>query len=169
MPATRKVHSFTLNKREDEMLYGRVGMDNPYMHYAWATLKELYDRTGWNLKTTPVAVIVDHGRIAATGIAGDGMHVIHSRCDRLGRKGAPYSECKYCGEEWHAEQLALRRLGLNARGMDMFLYGHWHLCLKCEELCRRAGVSRVFLLEGCEALFDHDHPGTVIGKPEQFA
>lgn len=152
--------------------YEYVGMDNEFMKAAYEKAKELYEIKKWNLKTTPVAVIVRDGKILSFGVAGNGMHPTYGKCDRLDLPGSPYTACDYCVEIEHAEQYALRALKwskISPYGADLYLYGHWHMCPKCVQSARDQGIKRLVLLTDSERLFDRHHPDTVIGKPEQFS
>ena len=43
----------------EKTIYEYVGLDNPTMRVAYYMAKALYEMHNWNLKTTPVALIVD--------------------------------------------------------------------------------------------------------------
>lgn len=152
--------------------YRHVGIGDPNMRMAYDIARAFYRYRGWNLKTTPVAVIAKGGRVLSVGVSGDGMHAMLGECARLDLPGSPYGLCEWCREEKHAEHDALLRLdpalAAEARGATCYLYGHWRMCDGCVESLRIAGVTDLALLSHSRILFDRHDPETVIGRPEQF-
>jgi deoxycytidylate deaminase len=149
--------------------YQYVGLDQPPMRLAYDLAKALYGVRKWNMKACPVAVIALDGRILSWGFSGNGKHQIDGICGRLGRDGAPYSDCPWCEEEEHAERYALFSSRETVAGADVYLYGHHRMCESCIRSMRTAGIKRLFLLDNAATLFDHKHPESVIGKRGQFS
>lgn len=155
----------------EESIYRYVGIDNLAMHFAYMRAKELYMHRRWNKKTTPVAVIMKNNEPISWAASANGAHAIEGKCYRLNKRGSDYSECGWCSEDNHAEQIALRRAkeqNQSVHGCDLYLYGHWHMCETCRKALKEAGIENLFLLENAAVLFDRHHPKTVIGKEEQF-
>ena len=159
-----------MNKINVEYQY--VGMDDLAMRFAYDRAKELYMHRGWNLKTTPVAVIMRGAEPLVWAAAAEGRHALHGRCDRLHRRDAPWDACDWCREDQHAEQIALRyarEQNLDVRGTTCVVYGHYYMCDACVAALQKAGVEKFVLMRDSERLFDRHHKDTVIGKPAQFA
>lgn len=148
--------------------YRHVGIEDRHMRMAYDIAKSFYRPKRWNLKTTPVCVIVKDQTVIGIGIAGGGMHPMRAECARLYRPGSPYSECEWCQEEAHAEQEALRALKADPRGATAYLYGMYHMCETCRAAMAAVGIEDLVLLGGAEVLFNRHDPGTVIGTPRQF-
>lgn len=138
------------------------------MNAAYQIAKGYYSAYGWNVKTTPVAIIVKRGRAIGIGVSGNGMHPILRKCYRSARPGSPYSDCSHCDEHEHAETRAVRECKQDLKGATCYMYGHWHCCARCESVMETMGVREVVLMEGCERLFDRHHKDTVVGSPDQF-
>ncbi|MEI6304426.1 MAG: deaminase [Candidatus Taylorbacteria bacterium] len=73
--------------------------------------------------------------------------------------GQKYWLCPGCAScRQHAESRAVkdaisRHGGGKVRGADLYLYGHWWCCKPCWDRMIKAGISRVFLVEGATELF----------------
>jgi len=82
--------------------------------------------------------------------------------------GQKYWLCPGCSpSRIHAETLVVknaRRKGVNTRGADVYLWGHWWCCEPCWDAMISAGIRDVYLLEGSERLFNKNHPDHIIGK-----
>lgn len=154
--------------KEATTMYRHVSIQDPHMRVAYDLARSFYRLKRWNLKAAPVCVIVKDGRVLGIGISGGGMHQMTGTCARLGREGAPYSDCEWCAEPQHAEQDALRSLKTDPRGATAYLYGHWHMCQACRAAMEAVGLTDWVLLDNAEALFDHRNPETVIGSATQF-
>ena len=151
------------------MNYHYTSLEDKSMRLAYDVAKSFYRLNSWNQKACPVAVIRKNDAVLAIGVSGDGMHQMTAHCDRLDKPGSPYTECKWCVETLHAEQDAIRRLKTDPKGALCYLYGHFHACKACISAMEVLGILDVVLLEGSETLFNRHDPGTIIGKPEQFA
>lgn len=152
--------------------YNRVSLENPWMRLAYNIAKGFYWVRGWNLKTTPVAVIVSpSGQYLGHGACADGMHAIKGTCNRLEEKGTSYDTCPYCHEDEHAEKRALKA-ALSKQpyliGSSIYIYGHYKVCDHCIQELHRNGIYHIYILENAEVLFDRHHKDTVLGTPKQF-
>lgn len=72
------------------------------------------------------------------------------------KTGERYDLCGLCRGA-HAEATAVQRAqakGIDVRGADVYLYGHWWCCAACWTAMIDAGITRVFLPEGATELFE---------------
>ncbi len=146
-----------------------TSLGNKFMKVAYSIAKSLYNKTKWNLKTTPVVVIVKDNKIITTGVANKGQHVLQQKCKRLGRSGTPYTDCKWCISEEHAEIIALENCkGQNIKDATAYLYGHYKFCKPCLQALKNRGVRTFVVLDDAIILFDRHHPNTVLGTKNQF-
>ncbi len=152
-----------------EVEYQYVSLENRFMRMAYNTAKALYKKTKWNLKTTPIVIIAKDDKFITLGIANNGQHVLQQKCDRLGKSGTPYTDCKWCVNEEHAEIHALKNCkGQDIKDATVYMYGHYHLCNPCLLALKDRGVTDFVLLENSKVLFDRHHPDTVLGTEKQF-
>ncbi len=152
----------------EKVKYRYVDMSNPFMRQAYLYARRLYDRHEWNEKACPVVVLALDGKAIACEASGGGMHQEEEYCARFGLPKSDYSLCRWCKEDEHAEQRALRWLKVNPAGADLYLYGHYRMCDACVKAMHKAGIYDFYLLDGADALFNHHAPTSIIGKPEQF-
>lgn len=150
------------------MKYHYVDKDNLYMKIAYQIAKCLYLTNKWNLKTTPICIIVKDNAIISVGISGNGMHPLTANCDRLNKPGSDYSLCKYCTEAEHAEIRAISELKTDPKGARCYLYSHYYACENCIAKLAEIGIRDIVLLYNSDILFDRHKEGTVIGSPDQF-
>lgn len=150
------------------MKYERTSLKDPFMNAAYQVAKGYYQAFAWNVKTTPVAILVKKGQVQAIGVSGNGMHPLIRKCYRSARPGSPYSDCSHCQANMHAEMRALQECKTDPKGSVCYVYGHWRCCSNCEAAMEVMGVKKVVLLDGCETLFDRHHKDTVIGTSRQF-
>jgi len=150
------------------MIIKYCGTTDKFMKAAYQIAKGYYAVNGWNKKTTPVCILVKGKKIISIGVSGNGMHPILAHCDRENHPGSPYSHCKYCSNDQHAEIRAISELKTDAYGAVAYLYGHHHLCSNCESELVKIGVRTVFFLQKSDKLFDRHHLKTVIGWKKQF-
>lgn len=149
--------------------YEYVGIENPHMRRAYEMAKHYYMLKRWNLKTTPVAVLVKADTPVSIGICANGMHAVEGKCGRLKESGLPYDACQWCAEEEHAERKALQAAyDADLNGADIYLYGHYKMCGSCIRALKNRGVKRFILLENSQTLFDRHNPDTVLGTDKQF-
>lgn len=151
------------------MQYEYVSLDNEWMRLAYKLAKNLYFINKWNLKTTPVAIIVKNNRYITHGICADGAHPLQAKCDRLDTKGSSYETCEYCREDQHAERKALQEAyDKDLAGAIIYVYGHYKLCDSCIKALNERGIFSCVLLENSKILFDRHDPDTVLGTEKQF-
>lgn len=154
----------------DKVHYSYVDIHNTWMRVAYNFAKGLYEINKWNLKTTPVAILVSKdGSFISMGVCADGAHPIQAKCGRLASSGQPYTNCEFCAEEQHAERKALRKAyDKDLTRAKIYVYGHYKLCDSCvKALCDR-GIDTFYLLENADVLFNRHHPDTVLGTNKQF-
>ncbi|MDD5251038.1 MAG: hypothetical protein PHT12_00215 [Patescibacteria group bacterium] len=114
------------------------------------------------------SVIVRAGAILGIGANGSNYHKEHGcrRVELKCRSGEGYDLCEGCSPKNHGEPTAIRDVleqGLDPRGADLYLWGHWWCCQPCWEAMEEAGIAQVYLLVGSEVLFNRDVPGNIIG------
>ncbi|HEY9584174.1 MAG TPA: deaminase [Candidatus Paceibacterota bacterium] len=75
--------------------------------------------------------------------------------------GKKYWLCPGCASsKCHAEQLAVKdakKKGLDIKGADLYLWGHWWCCKPCWDNMIEAGIKDVFLLSESEKIFNGAH------------
>ncbi len=83
------------------------------------------------------------------------------------KSGQRYWLCPGCaGFEDHSESRAVKdavKHQGNIKGADMYFWGHWWCCKPCWDKIIKAGINRVFLMEGSEVLFNPKNPKNIIG------
>ena len=133
--------------------YSRVSADNAFMQVA----KRNMEKSGCRKHATS-AVIVKDGKIVAEG-SNAGIFV--SICPRVYKgygTGEGYRYCKeYCGQLGHAEVIAVRdgqAKGVDLRGSDVYLYGHWWACKNCWDTMLAVGISNVYVTDQSHELFN---------------
>lgn len=115
------------------------------------------------------AVVVKDGHSIGRGANGSDYHKTHE-CERV-RLGIPtgqgYELCEGCSPKNHAEPKALedvRANGLDSRGADIYLWGHWWCCEPCWKAMMSGGIRDVYLLENSEVLFNKTNPDNILGR-----
>lgn len=142
-----------------------VDASNSYM----ALAKEFARQNSLDAVMPGAAVIVKDGVVLGRGTNGSDYHKKH-KCQRaiLGCKsGEGYELCEGCHPKNHSEPSAIREAstsGNDTNGADLYIWGHWWCCEPCWDAMIRAGISRVFLLENSEVLFNKEHPKNIVGK-----
>ncbi len=115
------------------------------------------------------SVIVKDGKVIAKGTNGSDYHEKFP-CERVIRNiptGQGYDLCEGCHPKNHGEQRAIHDSevqGVDVRGSDLYLWGHWWCCEPCWNVMINAGIENVFLVEGSERMFDKNHPENIIGR-----
>lgn len=141
-----------------------VPADNEFIAFAKAFAKEhSLDKVMPN-----ASVIVRGGEIIAAGANGSDYHETHE-CERVKQNmpsGQGYELCEGCHPKNHGEQTAIndaKEKGVDPKGADIYLWGHWWCCESCWDKMIAAGINNVYLLEGSETLFNKDHEGNIVG------
>jgi deoxycytidylate deaminase len=140
-----------------------VPADNPFMREA----QKVRNEESTESRHPTGAVIVKNGIVIGKGanqskIRNPQSLKLHSKyCIRrmLGvPTGTKYWLCPGCAtHHQHAESRAtadVKKRGVDARGADLYLYGHWWACEPCWNAMIDAGIANVYLLEGSEELFN---------------
>lgn len=83
--------------------------------------------------------------------ANNDTGVYVSECPRMEMPtGVGYELCKdVCKQEGHTEIRVLRKAddsGIDTRGSELFLWGHWYCCDPCIGAMERAGVKKYYVL-----------------------
>ena len=153
--------------------FGYVPSDDPFMLAA----KEAQEGLSTDRQHGTGAVIVQNGQIVGRG--GNktfyrrsfwvNLHATGWICPRKWLKtpsGQKYYLCPGCSSSKdHAEPRAIadaQRNGHETKGVALYLYGHWWCCHGCWDAILEAGISKVYLLEGSEILFNRDHPDNIL-------
>lgn len=142
-----------------------VPPDNEFMRTARQEARE------YSLdKVMPVGVtIVEQGGIIGIGANGSSYHETHE-CERVKLKcksGQGYELCEGCHPKNHGEVKAVVSMiqsGIDPRGCDLYLWGHWWCCQACWKVMDIVGIGQVYLMEGSEILFNKEHPDNVVGR-----
>ena len=118
------------------------------------------------------SVIVKNDKVIAMGANGSDYHKTHE-CERVKQNiptGQGYELCEGCHPKNHGEPKAIAaaaKAGVNLAGADVYLWGHWWCCEPCWNSMISVGISKVYLLENSEVLFNKQHPDNIVGR--QFA
>lgn len=153
-----------------------VSLDNIYMRQAYTQAKQIHatDRLTQSVKkmTITSSIVVQNDAVVGKGINGDGWHQSNNRCIRIEKglsTGVGYDQCPGCHGDNHAERVALRQAGEQARGANLYLYGHWWICASCWNAITEAGIAHIYMLDKAEYLFDRNESTSVIGTSAQYA
>lgn len=99
--------------------------------------RELAEQSTSARKTAAIVVFDDV-------IIGQGSNTHTEPCKRQGfPTGVGYDLCDGCNYDNHAEANALK--DIDARGADLYLYGHYYLCDLCLDKVRKAGIRNVYI------------------------
>ena len=153
------------------MKYQYISIQNKWMRVAYDKAKQLYLLKRWNLKTTPICVIVNNNNhMISIAACANGTHPLIGKCDRLAEAKTAYSNCKFCQYDQHAEYLALKNIPewVNLKHARMYLYGHYRVCSHCQKALQDRGINKYYLLKDSHILFDRHNPKTVVGTRQQF-
>lgn len=111
----------------------------------------------------------DGGQVSC-GANGSSCHET-TGCERvrLGCKsGQGYELCEGCSPRNHSEAKAIANAHVQGvddlRGYHLYLWGHWWCCKDCWAAMDEAGISRVFLMEGSERLFNKEHSENIVDQ-----
>lgn len=135
-----------------------VPANHPFMLVAARAREELAGDPSY-----PVGIVlVKDGQVVAR--AGNGFNrgrQVHV-CPRLVLEcpsGTGYDLCALHDAPGHAERMVLQeatRLGIEPRGADVYLYGHWWACEPCWSAMIQAGVRDVYVVDDAHEWFSRD-------------
>ncbi len=134
--------------------------------------------TSTELQQSTGAVVVKDGILIGRGsnqaaLPGRFLQELHKNgwCVRKQlhvASGTKYWLCPGCAKSHHhGEARAVRNALSNAgdiSGAELYLWGHWWACKPCWDVMLAAGITKLYLLEGSERLFNPKSPDSVIGK-----
>lgn len=149
----------------DGRCYRYVGAQNPHMAFA----RDFARNYSLDEVMPTASVVVSNGVILGAGANGSDFHKKY-KCRRiiLGCKsGEGYEFCEGCHPKNHSERRAIqaaKNKGCDTTGANLYLWGHWWCCQSCWDAILKAGISKVFLLEYSEALFNKEHPDNIVGR-----
>jgi deoxycytidylate deaminase len=147
----------------EERTIGYVPADNEFMREA----KRVRDTMSTDRNHSTGAVVVLNGEIVGRGanqsaLKNDKLLDFHKNtfCVRRFLKiktGTKYWLCPGCSSSRHhgetrAVKDALKNKG-SIQGADLYLYGHWWCCRPCWDEMIKAGIDKVYLVEGATELF----------------
>lgn len=146
-----------------EILY--VSADNEFIQAA----KQFAKENSLDKEMPNSSVIVKGGKIIAAGANGSDYHKTHV-CERVKQNipsGQGYELCEGCHPKNHGEFSAItnaKEKGVDTKGADLYLWGHWWCCEACWGQMIKAGIKNVYLLEDSEKLFNKSHPDNIVGR-----
>jgi deoxycytidylate deaminase len=142
-----------------------VPQDNPYMVRA----KRLAKKYKSNLRHPAAALVAKNGTVVGEGSIGNNPTHLKG-CERVFLNlptGEGYERCPGCADHFHSEARAIadaKEKGADARGADLYLWGHWWCCEPCWRAMIEAGIANVYLLKGSEVFFNKSHPANILGR-----
>lgn len=96
------------------------------------------------------SIIVRDGAIVGRETNDSNFHARHG-CKRGGfPTGKGYELCEGCQPRNHSEQKALE--GIDTRGADLYLWGHWYCCESCLGAIKRKGIKNIYIEQAYEDL-----------------
>lgn len=100
-------------------------------------------------KQETLAVIENNGRF---WVGRNDCQVHTNKCPRDAKgckSGEGYDLCRIiCMQEGHAEVMACKAAGENARGGTLYLYGHTYCCDACRKVMDEHGIVKVVIMKG---------------------
>jgi len=97
-------------------------------------------------KVTTIAIIVNNGEY---WVGTNWCEIPQETCprDEQGFKtGEGYELCKdVCLQRYHAEIDACINAGLNAKGADLYLIGHYYCCDDCKKVMKEFGIKNIHI------------------------
>lgn len=117
-------------------------------------------------------VLVQKGKIIGRGANGSLYHELNG-CERVRQNiptGENYELCEGCSPKNHSEPRAVldaMQAKQNISGAEAYLWGHWWCCDSCWQTMIENGVTKVYLLQNSQELFNKEAAKNVVGR--QFA
>ena len=137
----------------DKRRYFYVSEENEFMREA----KKVAESKSLDREWPTGVVVVKDGSIIGRGANGSEYHLQHG-CERkrLGiATGERYDLCEGCDPKNHGEPRAIRDAG-DARGADVYMWGHWWCCEPCRQAMIDAGINKVYLMKGIYERFSQN-------------
>lgn len=149
---------------EGEIVY--TSADNEYLVLA----KEFAREFSLDKNMPNASVIVRDGQVLGIGANGSNYHD-NNGCERVRQDiptGQGYELCEGCHPKNHGEQSAINNTlaqypDLDLNGAEVYLWGHWWCCESCWQAMLAQGITKVYLVEGSERLFNRESPDNIIG------
>ena len=118
--------------------------------------KKATEGTGCTKQPTG-AVLVKNGKIISTATNASFKAPVCPRVLRGSATGTDYYLCKeICKQNGHSELMAVRKAmekGIETKGGDIYLWGHWWCCQPCWEEMIKGGIANVYLEENATDKF----------------
>jgi deoxycytidylate deaminase len=98
-----------------------------------------------------MALIINNGRAWSGTNNCDNEQRI---CPRIGYPtGTHYEMCKeICKQQGHAEEMACKQAGEEARGGTLYLAGHTYACDNCIKIMKQYGIKRLMICDTLEEI-----------------
>lgn len=145
-----------------------VPHDHEHMNAASGAREQ---KSGDPLYPVGIAIVRD-GEVLVT--AGNGFNrgsgVVHV-CPRVVLEcpsGTGYELCALHDAPGHAEQMAVKAAGeqgINIRGADAYMYGHWWACEPCWNALIAAGIKDLYVTDDADIRFHRDRVYAETLKP----
>jgi dCMP deaminase len=162
MPRSKELIQYPYIPKGRSISY--VPASNKFMQAAEQAAEKSLD---YNVPTG--SVIVKDLRVIGAGANGSVYHDTHP-CVRV-QLGIPtgqgYELCEGCHPKNHSEPRAISNAvskGLDTKGADLYLWGHWWCCEPCWNAITAAGITNVYLMTGSEHLFNKSDPKNILKK-----
>lgn len=143
------------------MEFSTVSLENTYM----AQAKAIRDLSHCAKQKVGAVVVSKDGTVI--GLGNNDTTETFDVCPRDTAgcvSGQGYEMCHdICGQNFHAETAALVYMGslrakvfgsVNFHDTSLYLYGHWYCCANCLEEIAKAGITRVYTLDGVDKAID---------------
>ncbi|ANP64606.1 deaminase [Vibrio sp. Vb1554] len=144
---------------------GYAREDNKWIQRA----KEVAQSTSLDKFVPTGAVIVKDGKELGFGANGSETHIKHG-CRRIvmnSKTGEDYHLCEGCQPHNHAEFRAIQSAKQKLSSLihcDLYLWGHYGICKDCWQLIEKNKITRVFLIENANYLFNKKNPNNILRK-----
>ena len=129
-----------------------VPASNPFMQAA----KKATEKTGCRKQPTG-AVLVRDDKILMTATNAGLLVPVCPRVVKGSKTGTDYHLCKeVCQQDGHSELMVVKKAtlqGIDTKGADVYLWGHWWCCQPCWDAMIKGGIRDVYLPENAEASF----------------
>lgn len=131
------------------------------MQAAMSVAEEGAYKTGYEPKSPVGLVFVKGQKILIASSNGSDYHQTYG-CERkkLGiPSGQQYELCPGCDYDNHAEPKSInkaKKLKIDLKGSDAYLFGEWWCCKPCSDKMVEAGIRNIYLLEDSEKYFNRD-------------